>query len=809
MPSGSGPNGARLAPLPDRPSPKEARNGAIAAFTTSRDSFEDLDPFKGSGPAQSKSLGGTDSGVSSWLLSLGGDRKVTRPFLQNPWVYASVTANARALASLPVVITEGKEKTPIDNEDHPLVALFDAPNPLQSQAKFFKQLVNYHLLWGETYLILMKEDKIPAADGKPARTEYRPVRALEGEGMMAKVETPDEVWPVAGHLVQEVVDKEHGPLPWKYKVSTGTGTVEYLAEAVVQLADANPHSLLRGVGPMTAVIRDAAKAYQIDRYDDALLANGGVPGGVLSVEGSLPDPELRAIRKAWRETHEKPDSHHKTAILPNGTKYTPHGFSPSEMDFTAFREWIRQTIMAAFGVTKPILGITDDVNRSNAQEAYRVFWEVQIIPMVRFFEDEFNYKFIRRIKEFAGKKLRFTLSLDDAEALREDLDAKVDRTLKLYKDGHRTFNEAAGLAGWDLGEQPVTGGDERWIPSQLLPVELALEGPPEPPPAPDPGDDPEEDDEQEDSDTTEDEPDEDEDKSITAATEARDGLLGQYWRAHDEYLRGHEAHFQKAVFGEFRSFLRHTSTRLDELARGAGARAGVGTTQKYVVTETELERLLALNLEAWTESMYSTTAPLMVDVIESAAQRLSFEVGGSVSLLAGTDPMVLDFLRHKKLRIAEGWTSTLAADLQRKMVAVLAQAPANLPSLAHAIADVLDELKGEIEIMHGQAGKRAMMIARTETTSASSFARAAQMVAEGVKEHTWLSSRDAQVRSTHNELNGLTRAVGQSFGYSLRFPGDPQGAAANVIHCRCTTIPELPERAIPPIWNYTPSDVTS
>ena len=765
----------------------DQRTGAIAAWRTSRAEFEDLEPFKGGGPAKLKHWDSTDTGalgISSWLLSLGGDKEVTRPYLQNPWVYACVQANARAIGSLKVQFSKGQgdEKEIVEGTE--LNILFNGPNPLQSPSKFLKALTNNHLLWGETYLLLLKEVTLPAEDGKPARTIWRPVEAKSGQGMTAMIETPTEIWPVAGHLVEEVIDKNISALPIKYRIHSGTGTTTYPAHAVAHIADANPHSMLRGVGALTAVLRDVAKAYQIDRYDEALLRNGGTPGGVLSIDGPITDDELRATRTAWREAQEKPESHRKTAILPFGTKFETHGFTPKEMDFAAFREWIRQTIMAVFGVTKPILGITDDVSMANSREAYRVFWETTIVPLVRFFEDEFNYRLMRRLADPKLNELSFALDLSGVEALREDMDAKVARALKIYKDGHRTFNESAALASWTIGEDmKLEGADERWIPANLLPPPLASAGPPEPPPAAGSEDDSEED--------------EDADGKTAPSNPTRDAARDAYWRAHDAYLRGHEAQFARRTFSVYRSYLRALEARLDEIAAQARGAPEDGRIVRYVVTEAELDRLLGLNTALWNAQLFASLSPAYLAVISESVRRLVLETGGGTTMLLGTDPVVLDFLRSKELAMIEGFTSTIAQAVQKKMVAVLATAPANLPTLASAIADVLDQLKEQVQIMQGQAGRRAMMIARTEVTSAVSFARFEQMGLDGIKEHTWLSSQDAQVREHHQELDGKTVAIGQEFGFGLKFPGDPNGAPEDVINCRCTVLPELPERAIP------------
>ena len=52
----------------------------------------------------------------------------------------------------------------------------------------------------------------------------------------------------------------------------------------------------------------------------------------------------------------------------------------------------------------------------------------------------------------------------------------------------------------------------------------------------------------------------------------------------------------------------------------------------------------------------------------------------------------------------------------------------------------------------------------------------------------WVTAGDERVRSSHVRLGGLERAIGETFPADegpLRFPGDPDGPAAEVINCRC------------------------
>ena len=114
---------------------------------------------------------------------------------------------------------------------------------------------------------------------------------------------------------------------------------------------------------------------------------------------------------------------------------------------------------------------------------------------------------------------------------------------------------------------------------------------------------------------------------------------------------------------------------------------------------------------------------------------------------------------------------------------------------------------------------QSMRIARTETTAASNWAAVQAADELGfVVEKEWITGRwDKRIREhekgdeyDHWDMNGVRVPREQNFELvdedgvidELEFPGDPRGAAANVINCRCTValVPKLDEQG-----NYIPS----
>lgn len=92
---------------------------------------------------------------------------------------------------------------------------------------------------------------------------------------------------------------------------------------------------------------------------------------------------------------------------------------------------------------------------------------------------------------------------------------------------------------------------------------------------------------------------------------------------------------------------------------------------------------------------------------------------------------------------------------------------------------------------------RSETIAATEGTAVTSAARdeAFRQAAEAsgldlnLVDEIWNSTRDRRTRDTHRAMNRQVRPYGVPFdspsGAKLRYPGDPQAPAAEVIACRC------------------------
>lgn len=100
------------------------------------------------------------------------------------------------------------------------------------------------------------------------------------------------------------------------------------------------------------------------------------------------------------------------------------------------------------------------------------------------------------------------------------------------------------------------------------------------------------------------------------------------------------------------------------------------------------------------------------------------------------------------------------------------------------------DIARNISNVSGSGLYNAKRIARTEghriqqTSTRDAQYAAKAKGADVVKQ--WDASLDARTRDSHARVDGEIRELDEKFSNGLRYPGDPLGAASEVVNCRCT-----------------------
>jgi len=189
---------------------------------------------------------------------------------------------------------------------------------------------------------------------------------------------PIEAWPVRPDRIDPVPHPERYIAGYVYTSPDGNQRIPLGVNDVVRGKYPNPLDPLRGLGPIQSVLVDIDSSRYSASWNRNFFLNSAQPGGVVTLDSSLDDTEFDEFQNRWRETHQGVSAAHKVALLENGAQWVPNAISQRDMDFVQLRGQARDIVREAFRAPKVMLGVSDDVNRANAQTGQEVFnaWTV-------------------------------------------------------------------------------------------------------------------------------------------------------------------------------------------------------------------------------------------------------------------------------------------------------------------------------------------------------------------------------------------------------------------------------------------------
>ena len=142
---------------------------------------------------------------------------------------------------------------------------------------------------------------------------------------------------------------------------------------VLTIMRPNPLDPYRGLGAIQATLLEQESARAAAEWNRNFFRNGAMPGGVIEVPNELSPDQFRNLILRWRESHKGVSRAHRIGVLEQGAKFTPITYSIKDMQMSEVRGMTRDTVMEAFGMSRHMLGITEDVNRSVAAAGEYMF----------------------------------------------------------------------------------------------------------------------------------------------------------------------------------------------------------------------------------------------------------------------------------------------------------------------------------------------------------------------------------------------------------------------------------------------------
>jgi len=355
----------------------------------------------------------------------------------NGWVYACVRAISEEIANMRWRLFKMDNEEASEIFEHDLLDLLNGVSETQTGYEL-KYLMGSHLeLAGNFYAVM---DGVKASkDGKPTGI-------------------PKALYPLNPSGVRVVVDRSQFPSRiTKFEYTSYGKRYEFDPAEILHLKYPDPSDLHEGIGTAQSIpLWIDADNYAME-FNRRFFINGARIGGVLESDNARTESQLQFIKKSFEAIHKGYDSAYKTLVLPKGTKYTQASESQKDMDFNNLMVMMRDRILAGFRVPRTVLGITDDVNRANAEATNYVFALRTIKPKMQLIVSYLN--------EFLVPLYGENLFLDFEDPVPENTELKVKEMAASV--GVLSPNEQRERY---FGYEPIDGADEPLAPVTMQPI---------------------------------------------------------------------------------------------------------------------------------------------------------------------------------------------------------------------------------------------------------------------------------------------------------------------------------------------------
>jgi HK97 family phage portal protein len=314
---------------------------------------------------------------------------------------------------------------------HVALDLWKNPNPFYTSSLFVEASQQYIDLCGECFWILGRS----------------PLSTM-----------PLELWIVRPDKMEVVPSAEDFIAGYVYK-DPNDEKIPLEVDQVIHIKMPNPMDPYRGLGPVQALMTDLQAVAAAAQYNRNFFTNDASPGGVIEMDVRLSDAEWNEFVERWRSQHQGVNNAHRVATLEQGAKWKDVGFSMRDMQFSELRSVSREVIREAFAMHGHMLGLTEDINRANAEAAEDVFARWTLVPRLDRIKDALNHQLLPLFGS-SGQGVEFDFddpSLENSEATAAMMLSQAQSAKTIVEAGGE-FNsvlEAVGLPEIEFDQAKV------------------------------------------------------------------------------------------------------------------------------------------------------------------------------------------------------------------------------------------------------------------------------------------------------------------------------------------------------------------
>jgi len=348
------------------------------------------------------------------------------------WVYACIRAIAEEIGSMHLKLFKiSNDGTHEEQFEHELIDILEAVNLFQTGLEL-KYTTAAHLeLVGNAYWFL--------------------------EGVSSPTDKPRAIYALNPSRVRVVADRNLFPASvQRYQYRTQTNLYEFAPFQIVHLKYPDPSDPFEGIGTVQSLAQWIDADNYAMEFNRRFFLNGARLGGFLESEAGYTTEQLEYLKRSFENIFKGVENAYKVAALPKGTTFKPASETQKDMDFANMMEMMRNRILAGFRVPRTVLGITDDVNRANAEATNYVFALRTIKPKMRLIVSYLN--------EFLVSRYGDNLYLDFEDPVPENRELRIqemqaavaDQPVMSVNEAREEYFGFEGVEGGDTVNRPFS-----------------------------------------------------------------------------------------------------------------------------------------------------------------------------------------------------------------------------------------------------------------------------------------------------------------------------------------------------------------
>ena len=283
--------------------------------------------------------------------------------------------------------------------------------------------------------------------------------ALSGNAYLRKIRSgagrPVELWWIPSTMIEPRWPWDNSEYLTHYEYYPGGASVKIAPSDIVHFRDGlDPNNTRKGISALQSLFREVFTDDEAANMTATLLKNLGVPGLVISPESEIASDEDAKEIKKWFKENTTGDKRGEPLVISTPTKVDMFGFSPQQMDLKQLRRIPEERISGVLGIPAIVAGLGAGLDRStfaNFAEAREMAYESNIIPLQRLLTEALKRQLLIDFEDDMNL-WRIGYDLSEVRVLQEDENKLTERTVRQVLSGTIKIKDAQRIMGLPVDE---------------------------------------------------------------------------------------------------------------------------------------------------------------------------------------------------------------------------------------------------------------------------------------------------------------------------------------------------------------------